>query len=168
VVYIEREEYQHSTFWFRNQVLFSNKVVERGSQQPPGMRRSVVWILIALHWYRSYDPPLSLKIFFVLLNHKCKKRENGGTGHWTGWRSGNVLYSYSKGDRFESQPGHRLYWVGVFISSFRKMPISNCFPHYCNGFDQGFARQPLCKHVPTNSHPSTEFNFVPYPSKINN
>jgi hypothetical protein len=27
---------------------------------------------------------------------------------------------------------------------------------YCNGFDQRFARQQLCKHVPTNSHPTIE------------
>jgi hypothetical protein len=29
--------------------------------------------------------------------------------HRTGWRTGNAFHLYSRGARFESRPGHRLY-----------------------------------------------------------
>jgi hypothetical protein len=94
------------------------------------------------HWTTEYTTTLLLN-HWVLHNRGTAEQSNlkeylkqyeeqdkfwsTGQYQWVGWYTGNTLYLHSGCVRFESQLGHRLYWIRVvmvFLSSSRQLPQS--------------------------------------------
>jgi hypothetical protein len=78
-----------------------------------GICRVLINSSLLLRFERSY-PAVLMKHISADINH-----------HRTGWSRGNSLALYSRGARFESQPGHRLSWLRIIVvicSPSRQMP----------------------------------------------